>query len=238
MADNSQYQNQEAWSITPLSSHQKKWPTTPNTQIRRHDRQLHYPTTLQESGRIVYYPAFRRSGRQLSISKPGGMPDNSTIRPPERVADNSQYPNMEAWPTTPLPGHQKEWSTTPNTQTRGYDRQLHYPTTLQESGRVVFYPAIRRSGWQLQIPKHGGMADNSTIRPPKGVANISQYPNQEACPITPLSDHQKEWPTTSNTQTRRHGRQLLIPKPGGMADNSLPGQQKEWLTIPHTWNSQ
>jgi len=31
------------------------------------------------------------------------MADNSTIRPPKGVADNSLYPNQEAWPTTPVP---------------------------------------------------------------------------------------------------------------------------------------
>jgi len=71
------------------------------------------------------------------------------------VIDNSQYPNLEAWPTTPLSGYQKEWPTTPNTQTR-------------------------RSGRQLLIPKPGGMTDNSTTRPPEGVADNSQYPNLEA----------------------------------------------------------
>jgi len=35
------------------------------------------------------------------------MTVNSIIRPPEGVADASQYPNLEAWLTTPLSGHQK-----------------------------------------------------------------------------------------------------------------------------------
>jgi len=43
----------------------------------------------------VYYPATRRSGRQLPIPKPGAMANNSTTQPPEGVADNSQYPNQE-----------------------------------------------------------------------------------------------------------------------------------------------
>jgi len=34
-----------------------------------------------------------------------------------------------------------------------------------------------------------------------------------------LSGHQKEWPTTPNTQTRRSCRQFPIPKPGDIADN-------------------
>jgi len=76
------------------------------------------------------------------------MADNSTTRPPEKVADNIQYPNLEAWPTTPLSDHQKEWPTTPNIQTWRHDRQLHYQAT-------------RRSGRQLPIPKPEGVTDNS-----------------------------------------------------------------------------
>jgi len=175
VADNCQYPNQEAWLITPLSGNTTRvWrvvyysaPTTPNTQTWRHARQLHYP-------------GIRRSARQLSISKPGGIADNSTIRLPEGVADNSQYPNKMACPATPLSDHQKEWPITPNTRARRYSRELQpleTPSSQKTTRvwRVVYYAATRRSSRQLSIPKPGDIVDNSSTRPPEEVAENSLY---------------------------------------------------------------